>query len=134
MALFLSSSPTPAFSILNCKLLLWSRAAYLELISCSLFLYFFLLACAVGVGYFFYTIWIAPYFPQKRKPAKRAAAPVKKIDAGTVTSDSEGPVVSTGAQKYNEEWIPSHHIQRPEARRVKSGGRPKSRGKPEATI
>ncbi|KAK4935102.1 Increased recombination centers protein 22 [Elasticomyces elasticus] len=99
-----------------------------------LFLYFFLLACALGVGYFFYNIWIAPYFPQKRKPAKRAAAPVKKIDVGTVTSDSEGPVVSTGSQKYNEEWIPSHHIQRPEARRVKSGGRPKSRGKPDTTI
>ncbi|KAK5224680.1 Increased recombination centers protein 22 [Exophiala xenobiotica] len=95
-----------------------------------LFLYLFLLACAVGVGYFFYNIWIVPYFPQKRKAGSKKT-PVKKIDVGSVVSDNEGPAVSTGAQKYNEEWIPSHHIQRPEARRLKSGGRPKSRGKPE---
>lgn len=96
----------------------------------SLFLYFFLLAAAVGVGYWFYSIWVVPYFPQKRRPAKKAA-PVKKIDVGTVASDTEGPVVSTGSKAYNEEWIPSHHIQRPEARRVKSGARPKSRGRAE---
>ncbi|EXJ55638.1 hypothetical protein A1O7_08567 [Cladophialophora yegresii CBS 114405] len=96
-----------------------------------LFLYFFLLACAVGVGYFFYNIWIVPYFPKQRKTAKggKRADMAKKADSG-VTSDAEGPAVSTG-KAYNEDWIPSHHIQRPEARRVKSGGRPKSRGKPE---
>ncbi len=96
----------------------------------SLFLYFFLLACAVGVGYFFYNIWIAPYFPQKRKSAAKKT-PIKKVEAAPVTSDSEGPAVSTGSKAYNEEWIPTHHIQRPEARRLKSGGRPKSRGKAE---
>ncbi|KIW82321.1 hypothetical protein Z517_05348 [Fonsecaea pedrosoi CBS 271.37] len=96
-----------------------------------LFLYFFLLACAVGVGYFFYTIWIVPYFPKKRKAVKggKRSEVAKKVDSG-VTSDSDGPAVATG-KSYNEEWIPSHHIQRPEARRVKSGGRPKSRGKAE---
>ncbi|KAL2426243.1 hypothetical protein ABEF95_002461 [Exophiala dermatitidis] len=92
-----------------------------------LFLYFFLLASAAGVAYWFYTIWVAPYFPQKKRPVKKT--PVKKVDVGAVHSDTEGPVVSTGSKAYNEEWIPSHHIQRPEARRVKSGGRPKSRGK-----
>ncbi|KIW21065.1 hypothetical protein PV08_01644 [Exophiala spinifera] len=94
-----------------------------------LFLYIFLLACTLGVGYFFYTIWVAPYFPQKRKPATRKT--VKKAEVVSVQSDNEGPAVSTGAKAYNEEWIPTHHIQRPEARRVKSGGRPKSRAKPE---
>jgi len=96
-----------------------------------LFLYLVLLACTVGVGYFFYNIWIVPYFPQKRKSGKKA--PVKKVDAGSVTSDNESPALSTGpsSKVYNEDWIPSHHIQRPEARRVKSGTRPKSRGKPE---
>ncbi|KAL6248401.1 Increased recombination centers protein 22 [Rhinocladiella similis] len=95
-----------------------------------LFLYCFLLACAVAVGYFFYTIWIVPYFPQKRKQTTKKAS-AKKIEVGSVQSDNEGPAISTGAKTYNEEWIPTHHIQRPEARRVKSGGRPKSRGKPE---
>ena len=98
-----------------------------------MFLYFFLLACAVGVGYFFYAIWIVPYFPQSKR--KAAAGPKKtprKADAGVVTSDNESPAVTTGAKVYNEDWIPNHHIQRPEARRVKSSGRPKSRGaKPE---
>ena len=99
------------------------------LIILSLFLYCFLLACAVAVGYFFYTIWIVPYFPQQKR--KTAAGPKKtprKIDSGAVTSDTETPTMSTGSKVYNEDWIPSHHIQRPEARRVKSGGRPKSRG------
>ncbi|EXJ84531.1 hypothetical protein A1O3_05200 [Capronia epimyces CBS 606.96] len=94
-----------------------------------LFLYFFLLAAAIGVGYWFYAIWVVPYFPQKRRTTKKA--PVKKIDAAPVTSDTEGPAVSTGSKTYNEEWIPTHHIQRPEARRLKSGGRPKSRGRAE---
>lgn len=89
-----------------------------------IFLYIFLLACTIGVGYFFYTIWIAPYFPQKKK-AKRAQ--VKKIDAGSEKPETDGPAVATGAKAYAEEWIPSSHLQRPEARRVKSGGRPKSR-------
>ncbi|KIX08215.1 uncharacterized protein Z518_02871 [Rhinocladiella mackenziei CBS 650.93] len=96
-----------------------------------LFLYFFLLACAVGVGYFFYTIWIVPYFPHKRRSGGGKKFTPKKTDSGSVTSDNEGAGVSTGSTTYKEEWIPSHHIQRPEARRVKSGGRPKGRGKPE---
>jgi len=98
----------------------------------SLFLYFFLLACAVGVGYFFYTIWIVPYFPQQKRKTTAGKKTPRKVDAPAVTSDNESTAASTGAKAYNEEWIPSHHIQRPEARRVKSSGRPKSRsGKPE---
>lgn len=94
----------------------------------SLFLYVFLLACAVAVGYFFYTIWIVPYFPQqKRKTPAGTKKAARKVDAVVVTSDNESPAVATGAKAYNEEWIPNHHIQRPEARRVKSSGRPKSR-------
>ncbi|KAK5078599.1 Increased recombination centers protein 22 [Lithohypha guttulata] len=92
-----------------------------------IFLYLFLLACTAGVGYFFYNIWIAPYFPQKKK-GKAARNQVKKIDVGSEKPDTDGPAVATGMKAYAEEWIPSHHLQRPEARRVKSGGpRPKSR-------
>ena len=93
----------------------------------SIFLYLFLLACTAAVGYFFYTIWIVPYFPQKKRAGKGTRAPVKKVDVGSDKPDTDGPAVATGAKSYAEDWIPSHHLQRPEARRVKSGGRPKSR-------
>ncbi|KEF55427.1 uncharacterized protein A1O9_08177 [Exophiala aquamarina CBS 119918] len=97
-----------------------------------LFLYFFLLACAVAVGYFFYTIWIVPYFPQQKRKTAGGKKTPRKVEPPAVLSDNESPAVSTGAKPYNEDWIPTHHIQRPEARRVKSSGRPKSRtGKPE---
>lgn len=93
----------------------------------SIFLYLFLAAATAGVGYFFYTIWIAPYFPQKKK-GKTGRASVKKVDVGSEKPDTDGPATATGAKTYAEEWIPSHHLQRPEARRVKSGSsRPKSR-------
>jgi len=98
-----------------------------ELILASIFLYIFLLACTAAVGYFFYTIWIVPYFPQKKRGGKGTRAPVKKVDVGSDKPDTDGPAVATGAKSYAEDWIPSHHLQRPEARRVKSGGRPKSR-------
>lgn len=104
-----------------------SSSAKAMLTLTSIFLYIFLLACTAAVGYFFYTIWIVPYFPQKKRGAKGTRAPVKKVDAGSEKPDTDGPAVATGAKSYAEEWIPSHHLQRPEARRVKSGTRPKSR-------
>ncbi|PYH91702.1 putative translocon-associated protein, alpha subunit [Aspergillus ellipticus CBS 707.79] len=91
-----------------------------------IFLYFFLLACFSGIVYFFYTVWIAPYFPQKR----RAAKPETKKSTGA--SKKEAPVEAptspavSSATTYNAEWIPSHHINRPEARKVK-GAKSKNR-------
>ncbi|PKY05524.1 translocon-associated protein, alpha subunit [Aspergillus campestris IBT 28561] len=91
-----------------------------------IFLYFFLLACFSGVVYFFYTVWIAPYFPQKRRsgkaPGKSAGATKKDEPVEPATS----PAVSS-ATTYNADWIPSHHINRPEARKVKSSSRSKTR-------
>ena len=93
----------------------------------SLFLYFFLLACFSGVVYFFYTVWIAPYFPQKRRSAKgpeNKSSGASKKEAPAETPSS--PAVSS-ATTYNAEWIPAHHINRPEARKVKGGAKSKTR-------
>ncbi|ETN41850.1 uncharacterized protein HMPREF1541_03789 [Cyphellophora europaea CBS 101466] len=93
-----------------------------------IFLYFFLVACAVGVGYAFYHIWVVPYFPQLQQKKSRGQKPIKKAEP--VEVDAAGPAVTTSSKGYDESWIPAHHLQRPEARRVKSGGpRPKSKGK-----
>ncbi|EZF35275.1 hypothetical protein H109_02838 [Trichophyton interdigitale MR816] len=89
-----------------------------------LFLYLFLLACAAGSVYFFYTLWIAPYFPQKRKGgkgsdrARKSAGVSSSVDATDPASTEGTPSTKT----YDTEWIPAHHINRPEARKVKSSG------------
>ncbi|KAE8140603.1 hypothetical protein BDV38DRAFT_239989 [Aspergillus pseudotamarii] len=93
-----------------------------------LFLYFFLLACFSGVVYFFYTVWVAPYFPQKRKSGKGAEYSKKTSVAAkkAETVEPSSPAVSS-ATTYNADWIPAHHINRPEARKVKGSTRSKSR-------
>ncbi|CEJ58254.1 hypothetical protein PMG11_06918 [Penicillium brasilianum] len=88
-----------------------------------IFLYFFLLACFVGVVYFFYTVWVAPYFPQKRKGGKSGE---KKTPAKReIVEDTPSPAIAS-ATTYNADWIPAHHINRPEARKVK-GSKSKAR-------
>jgi hypothetical protein len=93
----------------------------------SIFLYLFLLACFAGTVYFFYTVWIAPYFPQKRKGGK--APEFSKKASGASKKAEEGPSspAVSSATTYNAEWIPAHHINRPEARKVKGSSRSKSR-------
>jgi hypothetical protein len=136
MRLLASLSKTLVSSILKCKPL-WTEAPSIRicLTLTSIFLYFFLLACFVGVVYFFYTIWIAPYFPQKRSRGgdrtKRGAAKKGAADEGISATGTEGAAVTTGSKAYNEEWIPAHHIQKPQARTVKSGT-PKSKSKSKA--
>ncbi|GAD91709.1 hypothetical protein AN2140.2 [Paecilomyces variotii No. 5] len=95
-----------------------------------IFLYFFLLASFGGIVYFFYVTWIAPYFPQKRRAGKgvegaKKSGAAKRVDEQGSASGSEVPV--TSATTYNAEWIPSHHINKPEARKVKGTGRSKTR-------
>ncbi|KAJ6005611.1 hypothetical protein N7451_003555 [Penicillium sp. IBT 35674x] len=92
-----------------------------------IFLYFFLLACFAGVVYFFYTVWVAPYFPQKRKSGKSGEkrTPAKRAES-VATEETSSPAVSS-ATTYNADWIPSHHIARPEARKVKGAGKSKAR-------
>ncbi|MCJ1365333.1 hypothetical protein MMC16_004454 [Acarospora aff. strigata] len=106
-----------------------------------MFLYLFLLAAFAGTCYFIYNTWISTLFPQKRRGgkggerAKRSSGGSQKVDPADQVSvlGADGPAVTSGAKAYDESWIPQHHINRPEAKRVKSGGpaRPKSRSKPE---
>ena len=99
-----------------------------------------LAALFAGSWYLIYYTWIASLFPQKPKAKsgerpKRAPETPRKADAGDGAANGgvDGAASATGAKSYDESWIPQHHINRPEAKRVKTGGssRPKSRGKPE---
>ncbi|KAI4196722.1 MAG: hypothetical protein LQ350_006368 [Teloschistes chrysophthalmus] len=101
-----------------------------------LFLYLFLLALFAGTCLFIYNTWIATLFPPSKstkntpgKDASRARAstkgtkPVNPADQVGVVGGTDGPaVMASGAKAYDESWIPAGHLQRPEARRVKSKG------------
>lgn len=89
------------------------------------FLYLFLSAAFAGTCYFVYTTYIEPFFPQTKKPSKKSKpAAVEKEPL----SGGEGS--ATGADKgYDESWIPLDHLNRPAAKRVKSGAaKSKSKG------
>ncbi|KAI4227827.1 MAG: hypothetical protein L6R36_002121 [Xanthoria steineri] len=106
-----------------------------------LFLYLFLAAIFGGTCYFIYSTWISTLFPQKRRGgasggkdasrARKSTAGSKSVDPADQVSvlGADGPAVTSGAaaKAYDESWIPAGHLQRPDARRVKSGARPKSR-------
>ena len=85
----------------------------------SIFLYFFLTAVFGSTLYWAYKTWIEPLFPQLRHASrpKRAHAPEPAVPSG-----DDGTGVTSGTDKeYDESWIPSHHINRPVARKVKGG-------------
>jgi len=92
----------------------------------SIFLYLFLTGVFGATLYFVYKTWIEALFPQ----AARAAKPVKKAKKVEIEplSGSESAGATTGAEKdYDEAWIPNHHINRPVAKRVKSGASAKTK-------
>lgn len=91
------------------------------------------LGAFLGTLYFVYKTWIESLFPQTKRGgkggerAKRSSAGSKKavdpVDQVAVIG-ADGPAVTTGAlaqKAYDESWIPDHHINRPSAKRVKSG-------------
>jgi len=85
-----------------------------------IFLYLFLSATFAGILYFVYKTWIEALFPAPAASTKRGApsTPAKKTPKKADDSVAE----ATG--KYDESWIPEHHINRPAAaRRVKSGSK-----------
>ncbi|KKY13918.1 putative signal sequence receptor alpha chain [Diplodia seriata] len=94
-----------------------------------LFLYLVLASVFAGTCYFIYNTWITTLFPQKKgrgkggERAKTSSKGTKAVDpadqVGVVGAD--GPAVTSGAKGFDESWIPAGHLNRPEARRVKSG-------------
>ena len=94
---------------------------------CSIFLYFFLLSCFTAVIYFFFTVWVAPFLPQKRRGGKGDFSKKSSAKKGSSEQDADGSINVTGSSGpvYNAEWIPAHHINRPEARKVKGSSRSK---------
>ncbi|CAJ2507686.1 Uu.00g088720.m01.CDS01 [Anthostomella pinea] len=83
-----------------------------------IFLYMFLSAAFAGTCYFVYKTYIEAFFPQ----TKRAKGPKKvKTIEKEPTSGGEGAATGADNKGYDESWIPSDHLNRPAARRVKSG-------------
>ncbi|KAF2258291.1 hypothetical protein CC78DRAFT_537921 [Lojkania enalia] len=94
-----------------------------------IFLYLVLFGAFAGTVYFIYNTWISTLFPQKKRGgkggerAKKSSGGSKKVDPSdqTAVAGADGPAVTSGAKTYDESWIPAQHLQRPEARRVRSG-------------
>ncbi|KAJ5980780.1 hypothetical protein N7481_008078 [Penicillium waksmanii] len=92
-----------------------------------IFLYFFLLACFGGTVYFTYNVWVAPYFPRSARVARLARSvplAARSVPRPPVVEETPNPAVAS-ATTYNADWIPSHHINRPEARKVKGSKKPR---------
>ncbi|OAL46626.1 hypothetical protein IQ07DRAFT_590732 [Pyrenochaeta sp. DS3sAY3a] len=93
-----------------------------------IFLYLVLLGAFGGTVYFIYNTWITTFFPQKKgrgkggERAKKSSTGAKKVDPAEQVAvvGADGPAVTSGA-KYDEAWIPAAHLQRPEAKRIRSG-------------
>jgi hypothetical protein len=94
-----------------------------------IFLYLFLTALFAGTCYFIYNTWIATLFPQKRRDgkggerAKASSRGSKSVNPNDQVSvgDADGPAVASGAKALDSSWIQPQHLQRPEAKRIRSG-------------
>lgn len=90
-----------------------------------IFLYLFLTGLFGATLYFVYKTWIEALFPQARRtPAS------KKVRKEAVVVEPQSPtetITATGADSFDESWIPQNHINRPVAKRVKSGASQKKR-------
>ncbi|CAM1508474.1 Fc.00g053220.m01.CDS01 [Cosmosporella sp. VM-42] len=92
-----------------------------------IFLYLFLTGAFAGTLYFVYKTWIEALFPQAKRPRSTKKGK-KTVEVDAPLSGSESTAVATGASKdYDESWIPEHNINRPIAKRVKSGASAKSK-------
>ena len=92
----------------------------------SIFLYLFLTDVFGATLYFVYKTWIEALFPQAVKKTK--VPKVKKVEVSEPLSGSESAGATSGGEKnFDESWIPSHHLNRPVARRVKSGASAKAK-------
>lgn len=88
-----------------------------------------LLGAFAGTVYFIYSTWFSTFFPQKKRGgkggerAKKSTSGAKKVDPADQAAvvGADGPAVTSGSKAYDESWIPASHLQRPEAKRVRSG-------------
>lgn len=107
------------------KLYLLAAEPLLIYHSSSIFLYLILGAAFAGTSYFVYKTYIEAFFPQTKRSKS-----TKKVKTVTLEKEplSGGEGAATGADKgYDESWIPLDHINRPVAKRVKSGASTKSK-------
>ncbi|KAF1921522.1 hypothetical protein BDU57DRAFT_510370 [Ampelomyces quisqualis] len=94
-----------------------------------IFLYMVVLSVFGGISYFVYNTWITTFFPQKKgrgkggERAKKSSLGSKKVDPADQVAviGADGPAVTSGTKAYDESWIPASHLQRPEAKRIRSG-------------
>jgi len=92
-----------------------------------------LAAAFAGTSYFIYSTWITTLFPQQTKRsripgkdamrAKASSGGSKKVNPADQipVEGADGPAVTSSAQAYDESWIPSNHLQRPQSKRIRSG-------------
>ncbi|KAI0023551.1 hypothetical protein F4780DRAFT_55426 [Xylariomycetidae sp. FL0641] len=89
-----------------------------------IFLYLVLTAVFGGTCYFVYKTYIEAFFPQAKK-SKPAGKKPRAVEEKEPLSGGEGNTSGTD-KGYDESWIPEGHLNRPTARRVKSGASSKS--------
>ncbi|KAI2608254.1 uncharacterized protein GGS25DRAFT_267397 [Hypoxylon fragiforme] len=95
-----------------------------------IFLYIFLLGAFAGTCYFVYKTYIEALFPQTKRAKPTVTKKVRTVPAEKEPlSGGEGSGTGTDNKGYDESWIPSDHLNRPTARRVKSGASSKSKNK-----
>lgn len=91
----------------------------------SIFLYLVLGAAFAGTSYFVYKTYIEAFFPQAKKTRAPKGKQAKLIEKEPL---SGGEGTATGADSgFDESWIPKDHINRPTAKRVKSGAAQKKK-------
>ncbi|KAK3940755.1 putative x-pro dipeptidyl-peptidase protein [Diplogelasinospora grovesii] len=97
-----------------------------------IFLYLFLSGIFGATLYFVYKTWIEALFPQARRTTGKSKKVVKRVEVVSEPlsgNESAGATATSvdGGKDYDESWIPNHHINRPVAKRVKSGASAKSK-------
>ncbi|PWW79639.1 hypothetical protein C7212DRAFT_310798, partial [Tuber magnatum] len=81
-----------------------------------LFLYLILAVAVAYSGYYVYNTWLASVIPVVKRSRSDAPKPVRPTP----------PLAQSG--KYDESWIPAHHIKKPTTSRARSGAKSRKGG------
>ncbi|TDZ30943.1 Increased recombination centers protein 22 [Colletotrichum spinosum] len=92
-----------------------------------IFLYLFLTGAFAGTLYFVYKTWIEALFPQAKKA--KSSKKVRQVSVTVPVAEPDTSAATSTGKSYDESWIPDHHINRPIAKRVKSGASGKLKAK-----